>query len=429
MHPAGALEEVLRHRYNREAAGIQLEEAHRGDHAAAPIVCDGDGTPQSVVAPHRVDDARPAGFNALRGVGLLGVRWRRTVAAHGEVDCGERREFAWWIGHPPDGERAGAGKARVENVAGGIGAKALRGLQMEDAHAAGLQIGEVVEAGRCAAEQRSFWNVADLGALKGQRGGVEHVGGEVDGVVVDTERRQVGEVGGRRLVVERGIERVVVPSAGRVGGCRDGQQKKRGERVAATRRDADEEVAGIEERARVGDEVGRRRDRLEEVDQCVLREHRAILGEHGERAVGDGEHVCRTDGNRRIRRVDVVEGDCRKVSEQPQHRCRAHRGRGRGRRWQRRRRLGRECFGGVIAGLRVVARNVTRRFRGCGAVCRLHEGLRANRLDRCGGEFRGARRRHRGDCDSEGHQQTAASATEKARDRREHRWRHAAVAL
>lgn len=116
----------------------------------------------------------------------------------------------------PQGQGAGVRKLARDDESGKAVAQALRRLQMHGAAGCGRQVAEVEERRRQAGEQRCFGNDSDLGSLKQEGVHVEHVAGQVDGVVVDPERRQVGEVVGRHRVVLRRVERVVEPVAGGV---------------------------------------------------------------------------------------------------------------------------------------------------------------------------------------------------------------------
>jgi hypothetical protein len=95
--------------------------------------------------------------------------------------------------------------------------------------AACRQVAEVEKAGDATRKQRGLGHDADLRPLELEGRGVEHVCRQVDGIVVDAEGRQIGEVGGQRRVVHRGVERIEAPRIGGVSRRRDGNQEKRGE--------------------------------------------------------------------------------------------------------------------------------------------------------------------------------------------------------
>jgi hypothetical protein len=136
---------------------------------------------------------------------------------------------------------------------------------VKDALPSRRQVVEIEERCRRPAQQRRLGYDANLGTGEEKRRHVEHVGGQVDGVVVDAQRRQIGEVGGRRGVVDGGIEGVVVPGIGRVRCCRHRHQKEGSEGRAASGGEADEESPRVEDRARVGEEVAGLHHRREEV--------------------------------------------------------------------------------------------------------------------------------------------------------------------
>jgi len=152
---------------------------------------------------------------------------------------------------------------------------------VEDQRRADAQLEKIEEAGGRAGQQRSFRDDTNLGAAKRKRSRVKHVGGEIQLVVIDTHRGQVGKVVGLDVIVERGVEGVLVPLARRVGRSRDRQQERRRERVGAPGNGADKEAIGVIERHRVGDEIPRLNDGAEEVLERDLRDRSAVFRKDG----------------------------------------------------------------------------------------------------------------------------------------------------
>jgi hypothetical protein len=227
------VQEVLHLGERGESIDVHLKDAGGCHGAGAPVVTDTHGRPQRAVPPHRVDHTRPTRLDTYVRAELGGVGRGQARAADRKIDTQQLRVGERLIGDAPDGQSTFGWKAVVDHIARWIGSQALGGLEVESAHAAGAQVGEVEETGRFAGEQRGLAYDANLGALEEEGPGLEHVGREVDGVVVDSDRRQVREVVGWHHVVGSRIEGIEGPGIAWIVTAGDGQQEECGERVAA----------------------------------------------------------------------------------------------------------------------------------------------------------------------------------------------------
>lgn len=206
VNPISSDENVLDNGHTaRKVADLDLQETDGGHGSAAPIVCHTDRCPEGIVLPHGVDETRPSGLDPGRGIRLPGVGGSAAVSSHRQIHGERRRQYrrqARGVDHTPDGDRAGGGEARVDDIARWIRTQALRRLQVVHRCAIDLQIGEIKVGCGITHEERRLRHIADLRVLEVVRARVEHVGCEVYGLIVNAQRREVGKVVRRGHVVE-----------------------------------------------------------------------------------------------------------------------------------------------------------------------------------------------------------------------------------